>query len=27
LVKRWNGGFIGLADREKYYTRCKQVLQ
>jgi len=27
LVKRWNGGFIGLDDREKYYTRCKQVLQ
>ena len=26
LVRRWNGGFIGMPDREKYYQRCKQFL-
>jgi putative chitinase len=26
LVRRWNGGFIGMPDREKYYQCCKQFL-
>jgi putative chitinase len=27
LVKRWNGGLIGLAEREKYYKRTIEVLR
>lgn len=27
LVTRWNGGLIGMADREKYYERAKAVLK
>ena len=27
LVTRWNGGLIGLADREKYYKVAVQVLK
>lgn len=27
LVKRWNGGLIGLSDREKYYKVAVEVLQ
>lgn len=26
LVKRWNGGSVGMADRLKYYERAKSVL-
>ena len=26
IVKRWNGGFIGLADRKKYYDRAKKLI-
>jgi putative chitinase len=26
IVKRWNGGFIGMEDRQKYYDRAKIVL-
>lgn len=26
LVRRWNGGFIGMPEREKYYARCKEFL-
>lgn len=26
LVKRWNGGSVGMADRIKYYERAKAVL-
>lgn len=27
LVKRWNGGFIGIEEREKYYSRAVAVLK
>ena len=27
IVKRWNGGFIGIDDRMKYYNRCLQFLK
>ncbi len=26
VVKRWNGGTIGLADRKEYYERAKQYI-
>lgn len=26
LVRRWNGGLIGMEDRQKYYDRCKRFL-
>jgi putative chitinase len=26
LVRRWNGGLIGIADRMKHYEICKKVL-
>lgn len=27
LVRRWNGGFIGIAERQKYYDRAIKVLR
>lgn len=26
IVQRWNGGFIGMADRNKYYQRALKVI-
>jgi putative chitinase len=26
ITKRINGGTVGLSEREKYYSRCKQIL-
>jgi putative chitinase len=26
VVRRWNGGFIGIEERQKYYDICKRVL-
>ena len=27
VVKRWNGGFVGMDDRLKYYERAKQFIK
>lgn len=27
LVRRWNGGFIGIVDRQKFYDKVKQILK
>lgn len=26
VVRRWNGGFVGMADRQQYYERAKQFI-
>lgn len=26
IVRRWNGGFVGMSDRQKYYERAKQFI-
>lgn len=26
VVKRWNGGFVGMSDREQYYARALQYI-